>query len=158
MVRTVLGPRHEDADTSLLERITREVRVFIDRTTGIQTLVQMKGLVDLLGQAGFVRTSDILDEHAYKAIFNQELLQMVSRRTKKLAQGELDCADLKIKNATLFLRELYQRGIKLYLASGTDEADVSAEAEAMGYADQFEGRIFGAVGDANVEAKKIVLD
>ena len=28
----------------------------------------------------------------------------------------------------------------------------------MGYADLFEGRIFGAVGDINVEAKKVVLD
>jgi hypothetical protein len=28
----------------------------------------------------------------------------------------------------------------------------------MGYADVFEGRIFGAVGDVNVEAKKLVLE
>ncbi|HOI49211.1 MAG TPA: hypothetical protein PK167_07895, partial [Prolixibacteraceae bacterium] len=32
------------------------------------------------------------------------------------------------------------------------------EAEALGYAHLFEGRIYGAVGDVNKEAKKIVLD
>ena len=61
-------------------------------------------------------------------------------------------------NAALFLHKLHQKGIKLYLASGTDEADVIAEAQAMGYADLFEGRIFGAVGDIKLEAKKMVLE
>jgi len=63
-----------------------------------------------------------------------------------------------VKNAMRLVEELYKRGIKLYLASGTDEADAIAEAKAMGYAEMFEGRIFGAVGDVNVEAKKVVLE
>src|SRR5690606_21931111 len=37
------------------------------------------------------------------------------------------------------------------------EADVVAEAHALGYAGLFEGRIYGAVGDINVEAKQVVL-
>jgi len=53
---------------------------------------------------------------------------------------------------------LYDKGIKLYLTSGTDVQDVINEAEVLGYAYLFEGRIFGAVGDLNKEAKKIVLD
>ena len=56
------------------------------------------------------------------------------------------------------LEALAGRGVKLYLASGTDQADVVAEAEAMGYAHLFEGRIFGALGDVNVEAKRVVLE
>ena len=58
----------------------------------------------------------------------------------------------------LFLRALRNAGVKLFLASGTDEADVVAEAETLGYADLFEGRIFGAVGDVKIEAKRMVLD
>lgn len=38
--------------------------------------------------------------------------------------------------------------------SGTDEVDVIKEAEALGYAHLFEGRIYGAVGDVTKEAKK----
>jgi phosphoglycolate phosphatase-like HAD superfamily hydrolase len=67
-------------------------------------------------------------------------------------------SDFQIKNARELLQELHRKGVKLYLASGTDEADVISEAEAMGYAEYFEGRIFGAVGDVDVEAKKEVLD
>ncbi len=158
MVKAVLGPRYSTADPALFAKTTREVRKFIDRTTGIQTLVQMKGLVELVRQAGFVDESQILDEHGYKHIFNQDLLKMIHKRMKKLESGELDPTDFQMKNAGLLLHELHRRGIKLYLASGTDEVDVIAEAHAMGYADLFEGRIFGAVGDVNVEAKKVVLE
>jgi phosphoglycolate phosphatase-like HAD superfamily hydrolase len=52
---------------------------------------------------------------------------------------------------------LHSRGVKLYLASGTDQADVIAEAGALGYGHFFEGRIFGATGDIRVEAKAAVL-
>jgi phosphoglycolate phosphatase-like HAD superfamily hydrolase len=83
---------------------------------------------------------------------------MIDTRVKKLAAGELASEDFQIKNAGRLLQSLHDRGVKLYLASGTDEADVRAEAEAMGYAHLFEGRIFGAVGDVKVEAKKIVLE
>ncbi|MGB8481539.1 MAG: PfkB family carbohydrate kinase [Acidobacteriaceae bacterium] len=158
MVQAVLGPAYDDVDPARAARITAEVRAFIDRTTGIQTLVQMKGLVDLVRQSGFVPENEILDEHRYKHIFNQQLLKMIETRLSKLKSGELSPADFQIKNAMALLQELHRRGIKLYLASGTDQADVVAEAQAMGYADLFEGRIFGAVGDIAVEAKKLVVD
>ena len=51
-----------------------------------------------------------------------------------------------------------ESGVKLYLASGTDKEDVKNEAAVLGYDHLFEGGIFGAVGDVNKEAKKIVLD
>ncbi len=158
MVQAILGPEYESIDPARTSRIAEEVCAFIDRTTGIQTLVQMKGLVDLVRQSGFVSENEILDEHGYKHIFNQQLLTMIETRTSKLKSGELSPEDFQIKNAMALLQELHRRGIKLYLASGTDQADVVAEAQAMGYADLFEGRIFGAVGDIRVEAKKLVVD
>jgi rfaE bifunctional protein kinase chain/domain len=158
MVREILGPIYATAAASLFVETTEKVRRFIDRTTGIQTLVQMKGLVDLVSQAGYVGKNEILDEHEYKQIFNRELMQMVQRRIDRLGCGELDSTDFQIKNARALLEELHKRGVKLYLASGTDEEDVIAEAKAMGYADLFEGRIFGAVGDIKTEAKRMVLE
>ena len=83
---------------------------------------------------------------------------MVQARIDRLTSGELSPGDFQVKNASLLLHELYKRGVKLYLASGTDEVDVIAEARALGYAELFEGRIFGAVGNINVEAKKLVLE
>jgi len=158
MMHAILGKHFDKADEVVLERIAAMVHEFIDRTTGIQTLVQMQGLVKLVRQAGFVAENEILDEHGYKQLYNEELLKVVRLRTAKLVAGELTSEDFQIKNAARLLQALHDRGVKLYLASGTDEADVVAEAEAMGYAHLFEGRIFGAVGDVNVEAKKVVLE
>lgn len=158
MVRAILGKSHDAVDQATFARIAALARQFIDRTTGIQTLVQMKGLAELVRQCGFVPESEVLDEHGYKQIFNVALLASVNKRVEKLRAGELQSTDFQIKNAVLLLEALHQRGVKLYLASGTDEADVIAEAEAMGYAHFFEGRIFGAVGDVNVESKKVVLE
>jgi rfaE bifunctional protein kinase chain/domain len=158
MVRAILGAEYENASGALLADVTRKVRLLIDRTTGIQTLMQMRGLVDLVRAAGFVPQGEILDEHGYKQIFNDDLMKLIQRRVAKLANGELQSTDFQIKNAGALLYELHKRGIKLYLASGTDQADVVAEATAMGYADLFEGRIFGSVGDIKADAKKMVLE
>jgi len=158
MVGAVMGTRINDAPAKTLASVTKTVREFIDKTTGIQTLTQMAGLVGLVRRSGFVPEDDILDEHGYKAIFNRKLIEMVQERITKLHRGELDPADFAIKNAHALLRRLHDRGVKLYLASGTDIADVAAEARAMGYADLFEGRIYGAVGKVDVEAKKMVID
>jgi len=158
MVRAILGPRYDDADEALYHKVVDHVRRFIDKTTGVQTLVQMAGLVEMVRQFGCVAPGDILDMHGYKALYNKELLAMVRGRMDKLRRGELEAEDFQIKGAGAILEGLFRRGVKLYLASGTDQADVSAEAEALGYAHLFEGRIFGAVGDIKIEAKRLVLE
>jgi len=158
MVRAILGRRYADADEKLYHKVVDAVREFIDKTTGVQTLVQMQGLVALVGRFGCVPPEEILDAHGYKALYNRELLEMVHRRVAKLQSGQLEVADFQMKNARRLLEVLHSAGVKLYLASGTDQADVVAEAEALGYAHLFEGRIFGAVGDITVEAKKLVLE
>jgi len=158
MVRAVLGSRYQSVEASLYHEVRETVRQFIDKTTGVQTLVQMQGLVQMVRQCEFVPRNQILDEHGYKRIYNEQLLEMVSQRISKLERGELNARDFQIKDANRLLEHLHERGVKLYLASGTDEADVRAEAEALGYADLFEGRIFGAIGDVKVEAKKVVLE
>jgi phosphoglycolate phosphatase-like HAD superfamily hydrolase len=99
-----------------------------------------------------------LDEFGYKKIYNDELLKMVKIRENKFKNGELSLEDFTMKNAIPLLQKLYDAGIKLYLASGTDEKDVKSEARTLGYDHLFEGRIYGSVGDINKEAKKIVLD
>ena len=157
MVRAILGTRYDDADEALYHGVVDAVRAFVDNTTGAQTLVQMQGLVGLIERFGCVEKADVLDMHGYKALYNEELMAMVRRRVAKLRRGELDAGDFLIKGARQFLEALCARGVKLYLASGTDQADVAAEAETLGYAHLFDGRIFGAVGDIKVEAKRVVL-
>ncbi|MBK9391037.1 MAG: HAD family hydrolase [Bacteroidetes bacterium] len=158
MIRAILGNKFDTADESVFRKVRARVDEYIDKTTGIQTLVQMKGLVGLVREFGFVDEDKILDEFGYKQLYNDELMKMVDSRIIKLKRGELSVDDLTLKGAVPFLQKLSEKGIKLYLASGTDIEDVKREAEILGYAHLFEGRIYGAVGDITKEAKKIVLD
>lgn len=158
IIKAILGDKYQNADESLLHKVRSRVNEFIDKTTGIQTLAQMKGLLDIIREFGCVPENKILDEFGYKKIYNEELLKMVKTREKKLTGGELSVEDFSLKNAIPFLQVLYDAGIRLYLTSGTDVEDVINEARIMGYDHFFESRIYGAVGDINKEAKKIVLD
>ena len=158
MIKAILGEKYLEADESLYQKVKERSDEFIDKTTGIQTLVQMKGLIELIREFGCVPEDKILDEFGYKQIYNDELLIMVKEREQKYAKGELSLEDFTLKNAVSFLEKLHEAGVKLYLASGTDEADVKSEAKVLGYDHLFEGRIYGAVGDITKEAKKIVLD
>jgi phosphoglycolate phosphatase-like HAD superfamily hydrolase len=158
MIKAILGEHFQDADEALYHKVQTRVIDFIDKTTGIQTLVQMKGLVDLVKEFGLVPDNQILDEFGYKAIYNDELLKMVRVREAKLSRDELSLEDVTLKNAVKLLEALHNAGVTLYLASGTDEEDVKNEARILGYDHLFEGGIYGAVGDVNKEAKKMVLD
>ncbi len=158
MIKAILGEKYLEADEALYQKVKERSDEFIDKTTGIQTLVQMKGLIELIREFGCVPEDKILDEFGYKQIYNDELLIMVKEREVKYANGELSLEDFTLKNAVLFLEKLHAAGVKLYLASGTDETDVKSEAKVLGYDHLFEGRIYGAVGDITKEAKKIVLD
>lgn len=158
MIKAILGEHFQDADESLYHKVQVRVVDFIDKTTGIQTLVQMKGLVALVKEFGQVPEDQILDEFGYKKIYNDELLKMVRAREAKLKRNELSLEDVTLKNAVKLLDILYKAGVTLYLASGTDEEDVKNEAQILGYAHLFKGGIYGSVGDINKEAKKIVLD
>ncbi len=158
MIKAILGNKCNCAGESLFSEVSVRVNEFIDKTTGIQTLAQMTGLINLIREFDCVPEDKILDPAGYKQIFNDELLKLVAERQKKLKAGELSVEDFTIKNAVPFLRKLFDSGVKLYLASGTDIEDVISEVRFLGYEQMFEGRIFGAVGDMKKEAKRIVLD
>lgn len=158
MMKAILGEHFLDADETLYDKVHDRVQDFIDKTTGIQTLIQMQGLVALVKEFGFVPEEEVLDEFGYKEIYNNELLDMVKKREAKLSRGELSIEDLTLKNGALLLETLHNAGVSLYLASGTDHDDVVNEARILGYDHLFEGKIYGAVGDVTKEAKKNVLD
>jgi len=158
MIKAILGEKYREADESTYDKVKSAVTQLIDKTTGVQTLKQMKILAGLVSEFGFVPEDQILNEFGYKEIYNNDLIEMVRKREEKLQKGELSLEDLVIKNALFFIKTLYDKGVKLYLTSGTDEEDVRHEAAVLGYDSLFEGRIFGATGDINKEAKRIVLD
>lgn len=158
MIRAILGDQYDKASEALFEKIEQDVRQFIDKTTGIQTLVQMQGLVKMVREYGFVPEEQILDEFGYKTLYNEALMEMVNRRIEKVRRGELGLEDVTVKGSFGLLKALREMGVRLFLASGTDEEDVRREAELLGYASYFDGGIWGAVNDIKHEPKKIVLN
>ena len=158
MMKAVLGAHYATADETLFHRAKNRVNEFIERTTGIQTIAQMHGLLDLIREFGLVPEEQIRSAAEYKGIYNEELKALVNLRLGKLDRGELDIDDFTLKGAVPFLRALQGAGLRLYLASGTDEDDVKQEAARLGYADAFDGGIYGSIGEVAKDAKKIVIE
>ncbi|MGC3955343.1 MAG: PfkB family carbohydrate kinase [Propionicimonas sp.] len=157
MLKAILGPAYGHTSPAAVAEWEARIADFIDRTTGIQTLVQMQGLVELVREAGFVPQAEILDHFGYKEVYNDLLLEQVRGRVADLRAGRLDREDFHIKNAIPLLGALRDAGIILHLASGTDEADVVAEANELGFGEYFGDRIYGSIGDVAHEAKAVVI-
>ncbi len=160
MIRAILGEDWQSAPTAEYNRVVERSREFIDQTTGIQTVLQMEGLVQMVREFGHVQPDKVLDKWGYKAIYNEMLLEMVNERLARLDAGELGLDDFTVKGAVEFLHELKRRGLHCYLASGTDLEDVVREARRLGYADVFEaqGGIYGSVGDIEKFSKKKLVE
>jgi len=158
MIKAILGEQYETADEALYHKVRDGVLDYIDKSTGIQTIVQMEALVEMVRESGLVPAEKIRDKFGYKEIYNDALMEQVNKRIEKFRRAELDITDYTVKGALEFIGALKQRGITLYLASGTDREDVAAEAEALGYADLFDGGIYGSVGDITKYSKKMVIE
>jgi len=158
MIKAILGDQYKTADKKLYDSVRERVLDFIDKSTGIQTIVQMEGLVKMVEEFNIVPKDKILDKFGYKEIYNDGLMEMVNARMAKLNRGELSTEDFTIKGAVDFLNELREKGLTLYLASGTDKKDVINEARALGYDKLFNGGIYGSVGDISKYSKKMVID
>ncbi|HDL18580.1 MAG TPA: HAD family hydrolase [Bacteroidetes bacterium] len=137
--------------------IIEEVRKFIDDTTGIQTILQMEGLVEMVRKHGLVPEKKILDAWGYKRIYNKKLMVSVKQRIALLDSGEKTPADFTVAGAVNFCKKMDDRGVMMYLASGTDREDVRNEAQKVAAAQYFKGGIYGAIGTIGEYSKDKVI-
>jgi len=158
MIQAILGQQYKTADETLYHRVRHRVREHIDKSTGIETVRQMQGLVEMVQEFGIVPPEQMLDKWGYKKIYNDALMLMVNDRTARFERGELNLQDFTVKGSVEFLKMLRGKGITLYLASGTDYEDVLNEARALGYADLFNGGVYGSVKEDPKFSKKMVIE
>lgn len=137
--------------------VTAEIDRYITESTGVQTIVQMTDLVAMVRRHGFMPESEILSPGEYKTAYTAELRRGVATRLEMLERGIRNVEDFTIRGAIGLLQRLRDRGIRIFLASGTDQDDVVAEAKALGYGELFE-RISGSVGNAERDPKRVVLE
>lgn len=121
-------------------KIEEEVREFVDRLTGKQTIFQCIAL----DEAVMARGGGHREPLEYKNEYLRRLAVRIKDRKNGLASGELSRESLTVKGAYEFIAKLKKAGIKCYLASGTDEKDVIYEASLLGVENAFDGGIHGA--------------
>ena len=141
MMREILAPGPDPvASGQELHQATEDrIAAYIDASTGIQTIFQMQWLAEQVAALG--RTP--LDPWDYKAEYNRRLMQTVSLRREAVRQGREKVGRYLVAGSRAFLEMLQARDLRLYVASGTDQADVAAEAHILGL-DGFFDEIVGA--------------
>jgi phosphoglycolate phosphatase-like HAD superfamily hydrolase len=157
MLRAILGNQYASVNSELFERIQQRVQHFIEQSTGIQTIAQMDALVEMVNEFDVVPPEQRLDAWGYKRVYNDALMDMVNDRLDRLERSELAPEDFIMKGVVEFLRALRSRDVTLYLVSGTDEADTLREAATLGYADLFNGGIFGARPGSRADTKDEII-
>jgi len=143
-------------DTQPTREIIDEVHRVIDETTGIQTIFQMQVLEKMVRDHGRVPEEKILDPYGYKDIYNERLMVPVNERIRRLNAGELTIEQATLRGALDFVKMLRERGVTLYVFSGTDREDVRNEASIVGAARYF-NEIWGAVRSIEEYSKEKVL-
>lgn len=125
--------------------LEREVLDYIDESTGLETILQMEHLVGMVRAHGKVPPDRILDAQGYKDIYIGRLHEMIRDTVEALEAGDADPEQHRVPGALASLEWLRQRGVTLYVASGTDQPDVRREAACVGIAHLIDGGIFGAL-------------
>jgi phosphoglycolate phosphatase-like HAD superfamily hydrolase len=135
--------------------IEQEVREYVDRSTGILTIEQMRWLVEAVRRHGLAGQPRSAAE--YKQIYLKRLLATVDRRVERVARGEVAPRDAMIAGSEEFVRGLGERGATLYLASGTDHPYVVREARVLGMERYFAGGVYGALDATEANRKERII-
>ncbi len=127
---------------------------FVTRLTGKQTIYQMLELVAQIQRRGG-RPRPALE---YKREYLESLHARIGHRLAALRQRRVPPERYRVRGSASLLSGLQQRGVELYLASGTDQPFVEEEVELLGLAPFFAGRVYGAQDDYQSFSKKMVIE
>lgn len=133
--------------------ISALVKDFVTELTGKQTIYQMIRLAEEIRARGGT-PRDPLD---YKAEYHERLMERIASRRKGLADGTLPRAEALVPGSLEILSLLRDRGVHIYIASGTDEEYVLEEAALLGVDGFAPGRIYGAQADYASFSKEMVI-
>lgn len=135
---------------------TRRQLCFEDimRLNGKQTIYQMIQLANRIRERGGTPQDPLWYKHEYL----RRLEKRVGHRTVAIRDGSLQRDTFLVNGARQLLESLQQKGVTLYLASGTDEQFVKAEAGLLGLTRYFGQHIYGALDDFNQFSKKMIIE
>lgn len=135
------------------EELQIAVEEFVWRLTGKETIYQMMALAEAVRARG----GTPLEPLAYKKIYLDALWLKIRDRVEGLRGGRLKPDQYMVPGARDILDDLARQGLRLYLASGTDDANVKEEAGLLGISQFFGERIYGAKDDLKSFSKALLV-
>lgn len=136
------------------EEIFSVVEDYVVRLTGKQTIYQAIQLAEEIRKRG----GTPLDPLEYKKEYHNRLWTLIRNRVEGLRNGTEKPEDWLMPGSIDFLDELRDRGVKLFLASGTDAEYVIDEVNLLGLTPYFSEGIHGARDDYHSFSKKMLID
>lgn len=121
---------------------------------GKQTIYQMIQFAERVTQRGGTPQPPLW----YKQEYLRRLDDRIRDRLDGLQSGSIKSDELLVYGARSLLEQLHQRGLPMYLASGTDEKYVKQEAELLEVTQFFGPHIYGALDNYQDFSKKMVID
>ncbi len=135
------------------ETLKSVVEDFVWRLTGKETIYQMMALADAVARRG----GKPLTPAEYKKMYLDRLWTRIESRIVSLRTGSASPETYLVPGSRKLLEHLNERGLTLYLASGTDDANVREEAALLDVAKYFRGRVYGALDDLTSFSKAILV-
>jgi len=136
------------------EQIRQLMHDDIMRLNGKQTIYQMIQLAERIKERGGQPRPPLW----YKKEYLRRLEERIHSRLDGIRNGALRRDDFLVYGSRPLLEELHRRQLPLYLASGTDEVFVKAEAELLDLTRYFGKHIYGAQDDYQTFSKKMVIE
>ena len=141
------------AKNTAREKIAEDARDFIYINTGKQTIYQCIELAARVEKLG----GRALTPLEYKAEYHRRLSLRTAGRIEELEKNKSAARNHVVPGSFEILSALKDKGVVMYLASGTDEKYVLQEAALLGIVPFFAG-IYGAQDDYKSFSKKMVIE
>ena len=143
------APRHEAREV-----VDAVVRDFVETLTGKQTIYQCFRLAEEMEKRGGTPRDPLEYKHEYLA----RLWERIEHRVAGLKSEEIDPDEMLLRGSRAFLQALQDRGVTLYLASGTDLKYVEDEARALKVDHFFNPHIYAALDRYQDFSKKMIIE
>ena len=154
MVPMMVEILQETRTSESQEELHSLVYRFVMELTGKQTIYQMFRLVEEIERRG----GEARPALEYKEMYHDRLMAKIESRRADLTTGAIPATQMLVPGSLELLAGLQERGVSLYLASGTDENYVKEEVEMLGLMPFFGRHVYGAVADYKSFSKAQVIE
>ncbi len=154
MIPMMTGVLRETGTPESDAELTAAVEEFVMRLNGRQTIYQMIQLADEVRRRGGTPRDPLEYKHRYHDL----LMARIEGRVAALAGGAARPEEWTVPGSHELLENLKVRGMRLYLASGTDLKYVRQEAELLGLTSYFGEHVYGALDDYQNFSKRMVIE